>query len=434
MKKFLVYLFAACCLLQPAENAFCSVCSVREESGKWLLIVDGKPFDVKGVGVAWNFGLDGTDYLSLAREIGANTVRTWGIDQGTQQYLDAADSCGLKVDAGIWLPHCNWQKKEKVFSYVRDTDKLEKLEKETIDYVKRFKGHPAVILWNLGNETLCFTNEEEERVAFCIFLEKLAREVKAVDADHPVLYTCHSGEEFSYLKKHVPSLDIIGVNTYGGVDYIHSAWLEEKMNKPYIITEAGPLGPWDRQKDKFGKAIDEADYEKSFHYQYLLEEIRRFSGWCLGGFVFQLGDTTQENLTWWNLTVGPYKRESFYIVKKIYTGHDGESLAPVCTAVELDKDVVRPGEKITAKITARRRGGSELSYDIMVGTCKENVLLHYANEKVPVKVLSRGESTEFLAPEKPDLYKLHALVFDGKGNVATLCITFKVEEQETVKK
>ena len=35
--------------------------------------------------------------MALAKEIGATTVRTWGVDQISKEYLDQAEKYGLKV-------------------------------------------------------------------------------------------------------------------------------------------------------------------------------------------------------------------------------------------------------------------------------------------------------------------------------------------------
>ena len=429
--KLKIFIFFIC-FITLSFNVLASVCRIKGDAGEWYLEVDGNPFELKGVGCGQEKGREGTDYLQLAKVIGANAVRTWGTDQGTKEYLDAAEHYGLKVDAGIWFEHCNWMRQKKVFSYINDVERLKKMEKDALGYVEKFKNHPAIIMWNLGNEVLFFTNEEKERIAFCKYLEKVARKVKELDPDHPVLYTASGGQMFSYLKKYVPSLDIIGVNTYGGVDYIQDYWNKEGIEIPYMITEAGPLGPWDCPKDEFGRSIDQADYEKAFHYQYLLEEIDRFKGYCLGGFMFHLGDTTQESLTWWNLTVGPLKRESFCVIEKYYTGHQIENMPPLCIGLEIDKKVVCPGERISVNIKARDREKDDLSYDVQVGTSKENILLHIVNEAVPVEVVKKGVKTVFVAPEEPGIYKLHAYVYDGKGNVSTRTISFKVEEQKEI--
>ena len=68
-----------------------SPCAVKGNPGNWYLEVNGKPFILKGVGCSRIKGKSGVHYLHIAKQLGANTVRTWGIDKGNKEYLDAAD-------------------------------------------------------------------------------------------------------------------------------------------------------------------------------------------------------------------------------------------------------------------------------------------------------------------------------------------------------
>jgi hypothetical protein len=233
-----------------------------------------------------------------------------------------------------------------------------------------------------------------------------------------------------YLSQYVPSLDIIGINTYGAVEYIVDTMDELGLKKPFLITEAGPLLPLDSPKDKFGRSIDEADYEKAFRYQTLLEEIDKVRGPCLGGFVFLLGETTQESLTWWNITYGPYLRESYHVIRTHYTGKTLDNKPPLCIGLTLDKTIVEPGETIKATIKARDREKDSLQYKIKIGTSVENLMQHTVNKEIPVAVLKEGMESEFLAPSTPGVYKLHAFVFDGHHNVGIRTVNFKVLEVE----
>lgn len=413
-------------LMLMMAAVFATECQIKGKKGGWYFEVDQQRFELKGVGCAYGNGADGTDYFTLANELGANTVRTWGAGQGNKKYLDEALKHGLKVDAGIWLPHCNWQKK-KVFSYINNREKLEQIEKETLDYIRQYKNHPAIILWNLGNEVLFFSDDKSEKIAFCKFLESLIQKVRQIDSKHPVLYTCAGASNLHYLKEYVPSLDLIGFNTYAGIEYIHQEWEKLNFSIPYIITEFGPLGPWDRPKDQFNKSIDEADYEKSFHYQLVMEEVPSFRGNCLGVFAFHLGDTTQESLSWWNLTQGKYKRESFHVIKKFYTGLALKNQPPLCTGLEMDKLEVKPGEKIIATITARDRENDALKYNILISTANEDIMEHRPNSIIPVKSAINGNIIEFSAPLKPDIYKLHAFVYDTDSNVSVRTMAFRVK-------
>lgn len=403
---------------------------VKEKKGEWHLEVYNQPFILKGIGCTHEKGKDGTDYFSLAKEAGVNTVRTWGINQGTKGYLDAALLNNLSVDAGIWLPHCNKMRKEKVFSYLDNPEKLNKIEEDVLTYIRTFKDHPALLFWNIGNEVLFFTNEEKEKIAFCRFLSQLVKKAKEIDSDHPILYTCAGTSEFKYIKKYVKNLDLLGVNTYGGIEGIYNSWKQQGFKIPFILTEAGPLGPWDCPKDEFGKSIDQADYEKSFSFQLFFEEYEKYKKSCLGIFPFLLSETTQESLSWWNITLGSQKRESFHVIKKYYTGKTDPNTPPLCTALSLDKTKASPNDLLTLVFKSRDKENDPLHYDLEVSTSIENVLEHKVNVPVPVEKIISGESVQFKAPENPGIYKLHLYVFDGKGNAAVRTISFKVAPRE----
>ena len=215
-----------------------NVVKVIGSKGNWQLTVNGEVFRIKGAGVGRAVGKDGSDFLKMARDMGANTVRTWGVNQGNQQYLDTAQKYGLKVDAGIWLNAIPTGSKQ---SYL-DKRFLAKTRKEILKYVSKYKDHSAIIFWNIGNEVIFFTKSEEERVAFCQFLESVIQEVHMIDSNHPVIYTSAATNDTGYIKKYVPSVDLIGINTYGGIEKIHQD-LTAMFDIPYLVTEFGSLGP-----------------------------------------------------------------------------------------------------------------------------------------------------------------------------------------------
>ncbi|EKD25803.1 MAG: hypothetical protein ACD_79C01498G0001, partial [uncultured bacterium] len=287
--------FLILCLIQVlmllnlnAENVV-----IKKKGNKFFLKINNKPFFIKGVGCGQVFGKDHINYFPLAKEIGANTLRTWGMEQGNDDFFKEAYRYSFMVCAGMWLPHCNYMGKEKVFSYINDTEKLNQIEKDILSYVEKFKNHPSLLLWNVGNEVLMFTKEEKEKIAFCKFLEKLIQKIKIIDPLHPVTYACAGLAPIDYIVKYVPSIDVIGVNTYGSVDFVNSVLAEKYPSKPFMLTEFGPKGSWECPKDRFGKSIEEADYEKSFYYQCYAEDILSNKTNCLGGFAFYLGDTSQ---------------------------------------------------------------------------------------------------------------------------------------------
>ncbi len=102
--RFLVIFImgALVCGCRPDQSSYRgNMVEISGSKGQWELVVNGKPFRLKGAGVSRISGkFEKADFLKLAKELGANTVRTWGIDQGTLEYLNKAQEYGLYVNAG----------------------------------------------------------------------------------------------------------------------------------------------------------------------------------------------------------------------------------------------------------------------------------------------------------------------------------------------
>src|SRR5205807_1388177 len=90
-------------------------------------------------------GAGGDGSKALLRELGGNSVRTWDADNLESQ-LDEAQKMGLSVTVGIWLGH-----KEHGFDYHNAAQVAEQYEKAR-QTLLRYKNHPALLIWALGNE------------------------------------------------------------------------------------------------------------------------------------------------------------------------------------------------------------------------------------------------------------------------------------------
>lgn len=390
----------------------------------WRLLVNGKDFYIKGAGCGKAWGWEDEDYLKLAKDLGANCLRTWGTDQGTKYYLDKAQEYGLMVDAGIWLNHTNRSK----ISYIGDSQYKKKIRKQTLSYVRKFKTHPAVLMWNVGNEVMIFSSTEEEKIAFCRFLENLVQDIKKIDPNHPVVYAAASYANIKYLKKYVPSLDIVGMNSYGSIRPVQGNWDFLDFNKPYVITEYGPSLPQDRPKDENDRSIELTDWQKASMYKVRTGQIWDFKGCNLGGFVFHLGETTQESMTWWNINAGNNKRLSYWKIYELYTGKPAPPFIPQIKQMELSKiKNISPGEIINVKVKLRGEVPGELNYKYRFSTSIEGVLQYYVNEYINVEVTGRGNEVEIKAPSEKGIYRVYCFVTDRRGNVSSISRTISVD-------
>ena len=86
-------------------------------------------------------------YLRDLKNMGVNTIRTWGVDDtGTPTLLDSAAQQGIKVIVGHWL--------NQGADYVNDTAYMDATLTEIVNRVNALKNNPGVLLWDVGNEVI----------------------------------------------------------------------------------------------------------------------------------------------------------------------------------------------------------------------------------------------------------------------------------------
>ena len=396
---------------------------IVKDDSKWVLLVDGRPFYIKGAGCGVYKGKNGEDYLLLAKELGANAVRTWGIDQGTREYLDTALKYGLKVSAGIWIDYATPENK---VSFLNDSYKKKK-EREVLNYIQQFKDHPAVLMWGVGNECVYFTYSEKEKVALCKFIDHLARKIHQIDPDHPVMYASSNFVELKYIKKYMPSIDIVGMNVYPSLRTCHSVWKSLRMDKPYILSEFGPPIYTQCPRDKNGLSFELSDKQKAVYYREIINQMYELKGYNLGGFVHHLGETTQESMTWWNINYSFYKKYPYWIIYNLYTGKKPPNLPPLIEYMNLSRSKLKKGEFFEINFRVANPEGDPLHYEYKISTTQEGVLKYYVNEFLHTKVKEENGIVKIQAPLKKGVYRVYLFVYDDKGNVASLNKSIVVE-------
>ncbi len=407
------------------ENYTGNMVEVAGEKGSWTLTVNGRPFYIKGVGVGHALSRDRkVDLLQLAKELGANTVRTWGASQGTRDYLDRAWSYGLLVDAGLWL---NPVSTDGTGSYLTDSAYVEEVRGSVLNYVRDNRDHPAVLAWNIGNETIYWTKDEKERVGFCLFLEKLIREVHRADPYHPVIYTSAFTVDAAYIAQYVPSLDILGVNVYGGVQQTHLE-LRAGQKIPLVFTEFGPVGPWDLPKDGNQRPQELTDRQKAWFYEKEARAVSRNKGYNLGGFAFYLGETSQISLTWWNLNHGDTRKLSYIKLQDLYRGAGDQGQYPFIKNMSLSKSAaLSPGEEVRIEIEVSRES-ENIAYAYLASTEIDSDLVEDPNDRIPLSADADGCKAVIKAPDNPGLYRIYAVLSDRDNRyTSTLSRTIRVQ-------
>jgi hypothetical protein len=410
------------------------ILTVRAQSGDSprTLQVDGQPFFVKGITYGIKFNADELENnFKMLDELGANAIRTWGCGDDTQAILDMAEKHHIKVMLGIWMRHGR-AGAEGIdnFNYVTDEAGKAKQRADALAWVEKFKDHPAVLCWGVGNEVTLNIATEPEKVAYAKFLEEVIQDIKKTDPKHPVASVSAWLTDLPYWQKYTPSIDIYGINTYGwGASAIPAELAKVGAKRPYFVTEFGPRGEWDAPSDSNGSKIEPGDQEKydtiakGFH-----DMIEKNKPKCVGAFVFNFGNSFDHTSLWLSLRSEGAYRPMYWATRQAFTGQTPEDYPKIeDVLVQKKNDPKKPGEwvKVMVKYRAQDRSRCEVSF------AYNDRDLPWPDKDAVKKLESRVVDAdkgmyEIQIPDAGKLIKLYALVRDAKPNLAEATISVKI--------
>ena len=402
----------------------------KSAAGAWELRKDGQPFPIHGVG--------GNGSMDLAREIGANSVRTWGVEQleakdaEGRNLLDAAQARGMMVCAGIWVEHGRHG-----FKY-DDPASVEKQREKTRAAVRRYKDHPALLVWGLGNEMETDVGTEAAARVWRE-LDQLARIVKEEDPNHPVM-TVIAGADTGKIKeimKYYPSIDILGINAYAGAGGAGATLQSLGWDKPFVMAEYGPVGHWEGAKTPWGAALEPNGNEKAANYYATLSTLlENTEGLCLGSYAFLWGQKQETTATWYGMLLS--SGEKLPPVDAVARGWSGKWPTNRCPILEkvgfpTARHIGKPGEKVKVHAEVRDPEGDKMSYEWSVLAESTDLRFGGDAETVPpsfpqcIPADSDSPELTLTLPEKKGFYRLFLVVRDGRGAATTANFPFGVE-------
>ncbi len=382
------------------------------------LLRAGKPYFIKGVG--------GEQRLDEAARRGGNSVRTWSTD-GLDKTLAEAKKAGLTVAAGIWLEsECGW------FSY-HNSGHREKQLARVREQIRQHRDHPALLAWGLGNEC----DGDGRNADYWQQLEKLAQLAHQEDPAHPV-FTAVAGitkERAAGLNEHVPSLDFLGINTYGGLLVLRDHALQCGWKRPYAVTEFGARGFWESGRTKWGSPIEALPGEKADFLRNAYQKAIAPGHPCLGGYAFVWGQKDEATATWFGLlTKGGETTPMADALEFVWTGVEPKNKAPrllKLTSAAAGK-VVRPSESLAASVEATDPDQDALTYHWWL-LSEQDGRHDDRGRPIPPKswpqaiVKPDGAEVAFAAPATAGTFRLYVAVLDGKGHAAEANVVFQVK-------
>lgn len=297
---------------------------VKDENG-WKLLVDGKPFFVKGV--VWSYTPIGENYsynlwekpedfikrmidydAQLMKEMGVNAIRVFGtIPPKWVTYLyknygiytiinDLAGRYGVMVD-GKWIYPTNYSDPK-----VRQT-----IVENALAVVRAYKDVPGVLMFIFGNENnyglewksfeienLPVGERQRARAKYLYTLfEEILSKAKQIDPNHPMGIANGDLQYIDLIAKYCKSLDIMGANVYRGKSATDLfATVKEKLDKPFMFTEFGcdAFNAKTGEEDQYHQALY---FKEQWREIYLKSYGKGQEANCIGGTVFEWLDE------WW---------------------------------------------------------------------------------------------------------------------------------------
>ena len=99
-------------------------------------------------------------------------------------------------------------------------------------------------------------------------MNEIAKLAKSEDPDHPTMTVIAEagGRKISQFMSLCPDVNVLGINSYGGLPTLPKRLADAGLDRPYVITEFGPPGPWEVRKTGWGATVEPTSTEKARTY------------------------------------------------------------------------------------------------------------------------------------------------------------------------
>ncbi|MGB5193764.1 MAG: glycoside hydrolase family 2 TIM barrel-domain containing protein, partial [Polyangiales bacterium] len=336
---------------------------------------------------------------------------------------------GLSVTVGIWLGH-----ERHGFDYDDETQVSEQLERARRS-VLRYKDHPAVLLWGIGNEMEGF--DAGDNPAIWKAVNDVAAMVKKLDPLHPTMTVTAElgGGRIEAVQKRCPAIDIHGINSYGGAPSVPERYRAGGATKPYVLTEFGPLGVWEIPKNDWGAPSEPTSTEKAAFYRRSYERgVIGAPGLALGSYVFAWGSKMEATSTWY----GMFLRDgaalgAVDVMTELWSGRPPDNLAPSVEPLVVDGDSqVKPGDevRVRAMVTDPEGRAIRVRWALHRESGEYNTGGDYraAPPEIEGAVLEgRADGARVRMPSDPGPYRLFFYAYDEAGRAATANVPLLVK-------
>lgn len=414
--------------VKPAGSGPAKV-TVRQADGRWQLYVNGQPFYIKGAGL--EFG--NQEKLAAA---GGNSFRTWRTENGREsgeQVLDGALKNGLFVTMGLDVA-----RQRHGFDY-NDTNAVAAQLADIKAQVLKYKDHPALLMWDIGNELNL--NAHNPKVWDAV--NQISKMIHQVDPNHPTTTSLSgiSKQLVEEIKQRAPDLDLLCVQSYADIVNLPRELQSSGWTGPYVVTEWGATGHWECGKTSWGAPIEDNSTVKAGLYQKRYQiAIASDHKQCLGSYVFLWGQKQERTPTWYGMFLASGEAtEAVDVMQHLWTGEWPAHRSPEVKGFWLDGKTAYQNVRLTADKSFFSRvravspsGNDALTYrwEVRPESTATSVGGDFEAAPKPIPGLvipGKPGEAEVKAPAKPGAYRLFVYVLNGHDRAGYANIPFYVD-------
>lgn len=344
--------------------------------------------------------------------------------------MDSAKANQLTVIVGLPIFNSDYK------SFYNDTAKVNGQYRAFKSVVNKFKNHPSVLMWCVGNE-LDFPFKPSYNNFYRAF-NQLTEMIHQDDPEHPITTTVLNFN-MKYLFNLILrcDIDVVSFNIFGRITFLREdlkriSWF---WNEPFMVTEWGIDGPWEgTAQTAWAAYIEDTSTKKAEQYQdryekYMPTEQPGF----LGAFAFFWGNKQEGTQSWFSMfDAQEGKSQVVDAMKFLWTGKHLEYSFPQVKYMLLnemgarDNIFLSPGHTFSAKVLMLNKDHiKSVKWEIYPEDWYKKNNLH--NDKKLQPLVQEIKTAQFLedkfqAPKAEGPYRIFATIYDDHGNFST-CIT-----------
>ncbi|TVQ39028.1 MAG: hypothetical protein EA370_05200 [Wenzhouxiangella sp.] len=398
---------------------------IRTETG-FQLLRNGERYEIRGAGMVHD------DFAAFTRR-GGNSIRTWTTrdDEGDMMALmDQAHAHGVTVALTLPMPA-----ERHGFDY-DDEDAVAATLGELREDILRFRDHPALLFWIIGNEL----NHSYTNPRVWDAVNDVARMIHELDPHHPATTALAGSSEDVVLAvlSRAPDLDFLSFQVYGRLFELPQQLERLGFDQPFMITEWGTIGWWEMETTTWGAPVELTSSEKAEVYRRGHRDILTpLADQLIGSYAFVWGQKQERTPTWFGmLTSAGEQTEAIDAMEWIWTGQRTRHPAPRVENLLLDgrsaRDnvIVLTGEEYEAWFEVAGADAISYRWEVKPESDATQVGGDYEEPIAPLEgLLSAPDSarTSLAMPER-GAYRLFAYASDDNSRAAHANIPFLVED------